>query len=137
MQLLGRSEFSATKEKDVVKATVKDKGKGKRSFGAFKQQALQQRGPVAPRFSGSCHNCGKKGHKSSMCRLPRPEPGGPGYYTRPPKHVHARRQYSDFFPGSRGPDRQGQQQQQGSFQPQPSSQAPRWVLVHVEEPPSP
>jgi len=131
-------EFWATKNKeDDAKAAGQNRGKCKRSFGAFEQQAPQQRGPVAPRFSGNFHNCGRRGHNSFMCRLPQRGPDSPGSYSRPPQQAQAQGRYSDYIPGSRGPDRQGQQQQQGSFQPQPSFQAPRWVLVHVEEPPSP
>ena len=127
-------------DQEIEMSVIKDKGKGKRSFGAFEQQAPQQRGPVAPRFLGSCYNCGRKGYKLFMCRLPLAGPNSPGSYFRPPQQAQAQGHYSDFIPGRRGPDRQGQQQQgqqqQGSFQPQPSFQGTRWVL-HVEEPLSP
>jgi len=101
-------ECSATKDKEYAKAAGQNQRKGKRPFGAFEQQAPQQRRPVALRFSGSCHNCGRRGHKSFMCRLPQRGPDSPGSYSRPPQQAQARRHYSDFIPGS--PPQQAQAQ---------------------------
>ena len=152
-----REVADAALEKEIEMSVTKDKGKGKRPFGAFKQQGFQQKGPIASGFAGSCYNCGKRGHKSKECRLARTGPDSPGSYFRPPQQARAyhsdfiprsppqqaqaRSQYSEFTPGSGGPDRQGQdqyqQQQQGGFQPQQSFQTSHWVVVQVEEPESP
>ena len=99
-------EFLATKDSEVVtEAAGKDKRKCKRSFGAVEQQAPQQRGPIAQRFLGSCYNCGRKGHKSFICRLPLAGPNSPGSYFCPPQQAQAQGHYSDFIPERRGPDR--------------------------------